>query len=451
MSNLEFTGRTTILDSLDTGNTVTNMVIGMILCSALTGLICLLSHAKQFMNTRKVEYCTHPRDLSINSDTFIEYTFDGTPDYFRFYQYPFSTTKTLDNVFFKQKDELVKKLNFFINNKNWYKRTGKPYTFGVMLYGPSGCGKTSFIKAILKSTNRCGVKIDLSDDVNISLLQNTIMSDNVGTRYLPHNRRILIFENIECMGDSVKSREFKNDENNNIEKIKQKVIKKQIIKNVKEGEDITVKTTANIDKNNNLSKLLNIFDGPIETSDRICIFTTNHIDYLDKALIRPGRVDCLIRFTKCTKQMIVDIMNLFYDSNDITLEHVKKYVDESISPAEIDSICFKNENKWKALEEILHISANIKLGDNINIYSVNFENKSSTAKTAVNYESDPESPTESDAESDAESDVESDAESDVESDAESDVESDAESSCDHGMDLINDAINTMNNYKRRST
>lgn len=37
--------------------------------------------------------------------------------------------------------------------------------------------------------------------------------------------------------------------------------------------------------------LLNVLDGVVDTPGRIVIMTTNHLDVLDQALIRPGRID----------------------------------------------------------------------------------------------------------------------------------------------------------------
>ena len=40
-----------------------------------------------------------------------------------------------------------------------------------------------------------------------------------------------------------------------------------------------------------LSDLLEAFDGVLEMKGRMLIMTTNHVEKLDPALIRPGRVD----------------------------------------------------------------------------------------------------------------------------------------------------------------
>lgn len=50
------------------------------------------------------------------------------------------------------------------------------------------------------------------------------------------------------------------------------------------------------DQGISLSGLLNVIDGVASTEGRILVMTTNHIEKLDKALIRPGRVDLTVRF-----------------------------------------------------------------------------------------------------------------------------------------------------------
>merc|ERR1719440_1973316 len=62
----------------------------------------------------------------------------------------------------------------------------------------------------------------------------------------------------------------------------------------------------------NLSGLLNVLDGVVDTPERIVVMTTNHPEILDPALIRPGRIDqkLLLGFMKWTD--VVDMINHYF-------------------------------------------------------------------------------------------------------------------------------------------
>ena len=170
------------------------------------------------------------------------------------------------------------------------------------------------------------------------------------------DNRILISEDIDCMGDMVKNRKEKEKEidsvNKELEKDKKQKNqddKNKSITNVLQGLLDDNKTK----NNNNLSFLLNIFDGPIETPGRICIFTTNHKEKLDAALIRSGRVDCDIEFTKCTKKMLHDTLQHFFQTK-IKYSLLDNYKEFSISPADVNNLCFKYNNVNETIDHIIN-------------------------------------------------------------------------------------------------
>ena len=47
----------------------------------------------------------------------------------------FVSNKSFDNIFFEQKSEIKNRLDFFLNNEQFYKKKGIPYTLGFLLYG----------------------------------------------------------------------------------------------------------------------------------------------------------------------------------------------------------------------------------------------------------------------------------------------------------------------------
>ena len=98
-----------------------------------------------------------------------------------------------------------------------------------------------------------------------------------------------------------------------------------------------------------LSKLLNLIDGIQEMPGRIMIMTTNHPEILDEALIRNGRIDCTINFTKCSKQMTIDILNNYYEKDITNLDDFQEY---QISPAKLINLCSEYESCDDLIENL---------------------------------------------------------------------------------------------------
>lgn len=88
------------------------------------------------------------------------------------------------------------------------------------------------------------------------------------------------------------------------------------------------------------SGLLNCLDGVASTEARIVFMTTNYIDRLDPALIRPGRVDMKEFIGYCTQTQIEQMYLRFYNGPDVgvaALEFAEKVISfgKNVSPAMI--------------------------------------------------------------------------------------------------------------------
>lgn len=87
-----------------------------------------------------------------------------------------------------------------------------------------------------------------------------------------------------------------------------------------------------------LSGLLNSIDGVASAEERILFMTTNHIEHLDPALIRPGRVDVKHYFGNCTSEMAERLFRRFYENvtDDLTRQFVEIVTKSGeASPAQI--------------------------------------------------------------------------------------------------------------------
>lgn len=105
----------------------------------------------------------------------------------------------------------------------------------------------------------------------------------------------------------------------------------------------------------NLSGLLNVLDGVVDTPGRIVIMTTNHPELLDPALIRPGRIDKKILLGYMSSEDVIQMLEHYFP---ITLTDKEKVrVDTAIraplyvTPAQIEQIAAENDE----IEEMLAV------------------------------------------------------------------------------------------------
>jgi hypothetical protein len=105
----------------------------------------------------------------------------------------------------------------------------------------------------------------------------------------------------------------------------------------------------------NLSFLLNLLDGVLETPGRILIITTNHPEMLDKAFVRPGRIDVRLEVGYCTREMIIELFQFFYDKPDFTLTEKQWSYNKLITPATANKIIQDNQfNINHAVDQLIY-------------------------------------------------------------------------------------------------
>jgi len=242
-------------------------------------------------------------------------------------QFEFVSTRTFENIFFEEKFELKRRLDFFLNNQAWYQQRGVPYTLGFLFYGPPGTGKTSTIKAIANYTKRHLVEISLSRIKTYKELQKVFHDTLFCEKTIPHSKMIYLIEDIDCLDDIVKQRQTgdvpevlkkkkkeKDEEGSDSENSE---TEDAIAKNLNEGMKLEYAFFKSQMKAWNkdpvtLSHILNLIDGLLECHGRILVITTNHPEKLDSALIRPGRVDMRVNFDVCSREDTVNIVEMFF-------------------------------------------------------------------------------------------------------------------------------------------
>ncbi|KAI1272396.1 BCS1 N terminal-domain-containing protein [Xylaria sp. FL0933] len=209
---------------------------------------------------------------------------------------PFSTVILNED----KKKELIDDVTDYLNptTQRWYANRGIPYRRGYLLYGPPGTGKSSLSLA-LAGFFKMRIYIVSLSSVNAT-------EEVLGNLFAELPRRcVVLLEDIDSAGltHTRETNEAANKPPPNDDEMEPGQI-----------------TRGNGDTNNNantsfrlsLSGLLNILDGVASQEGRILIMTTNHLEKLDKALIRPGRVDMVVEFGLADEYMTTNIFrNIF--------------------------------------------------------------------------------------------------------------------------------------------
>ena len=194
--------------------------------------------------------------------------------------------RKIDTVYMNdnQNFKILEDAQAFLNNKDLYYKCDIPYKRNYLFYGDPGTGKTSLASAIASELDWDIVTID----IHKSRLDNVIRTLNNRTS------TIFLFEDIDAMGKNTDKKRSNDEE-----------------------EDHLFEEIGEI----SLGQLLNITDGLMSPLGCICIFTTNHIEKLDEALIRDGRMDVKVEFKNFNSETIVkvikDKLNLDMKSTDV--------------------------------------------------------------------------------------------------------------------------------------
>lgn len=206
--------------------------------------------------------------------------------------------RPLDTIYSEKLPDLLSDIDDFLNSKQEYENKGIPYRRGYLLHGKPGGGKSTFLAAIANHVRR---DLDILDLKSESSLKELFSKDG----------SLIVIEDIDCAGN-VKDRESEDDPSN-------------------KGSNLGP----------SLSEILNAIDGLTTGEDIIFVFTTNHIDKLDPALIRPGRVDYSVQLTEMSqKEFEMATKNLY---NKVVDKRVKK----DIMPAKLQEVYLKNKTDFE--------------------------------------------------------------------------------------------------------
>lgn len=393
-----------------------------------------LSFIKSFVDRCREAYCINVNDkLGHDHVYFFDHVIPENyenVDKVIFEHGKFESNKTFDNLFYPEKDIVRDRVNHFMNEPEWYKDKGIPHMLGFMFHGLPGTGKTSSVKSIANLTKRNIINVRLSEIKTKTCLKNLFCNEtlsviNTSNNQLenfrvPINKRLYVIEDIDAMSELIRKREFQHHE---LEQKYNMIEELQNNQNLKTGDDKDLLNpgssswgrtnkeceSGNIEeylagamqqesyqmqedqkKKRNRDKvtfadILNILDGTLETPGRMICFTTNHLEVIDDALIRPGRIDMIIEFILADRNDIKNMFEKFYDL-DINPSLFNDVKEHTISHAQINQILFKYINDPdSALNDLILMSNKVGLPVSKSVKKI--ENISTEKKNLVSMNS----------------------------------------------------------------
>ena len=229
----------------------------------------------------------------------------------RIYSHEYNTVKyitsleprSFDTVILNKtlKTNIINIIDSFIANKDWYRKRGIPYKLTIVLHGEPGTGKTSIIKAISSHTKRNLRIVDLNSNSTLSQFVDDFEST------------IVVYEDIDSHKAAVDR-----------------------TKTISDNKDQLMGITV--------TELLNTLDGLVELNNVITFITTNHIDKLDPALLRKGRVDHIFEIKKLEDPEIREYIKLMFPSVIIP----ENLIFSDISGCDLQSIFFDHHETAEA-------------------------------------------------------------------------------------------------------
>ncbi|KAF7586647.1 hypothetical protein BBP40_008538 [Aspergillus hancockii] len=185
------------------------------------------------------------------------------------------------------KERIVDDVKDFLSSGKWYHDRGIPYRRGYLLYGPPGTGKSSFIQALAG---------ELDYDIAILNLSERGLTDDRLNHLLTivPNRTLVLLEDVDAAFSNRRT---------------------QTNADGYRGANVT------------FSGLLNAMDGVASAEERVIFLTTNHVERLDPALVRPGRVDMTVRLGEVTRYQVACLWDRFYSELDTEGKYRRIFLD----------------------------------------------------------------------------------------------------------------------------
>ncbi|EJD50422.1 P-loop containing nucleoside triphosphate hydrolase protein [Auricularia subglabra TFB-10046 SS5] len=199
----------------------------------------------------------------------------------------------------------------FLASEKWYRTAGVPHRRGYLLHGMPGTGKSSTIHALASELMLPIYSISLATKgMDDSALQNLVAETPPEC--------ILSIEDIDCAfpeprrAEDIEAEEEEEEERAARRRVREEEAAAQGVELPDEVLDMEEMALPPKTSDVTLSGLLNLIDGVWSEEGRLLFATTNHIEKLDPALIRPGRIDVKVSYSAATRDQAARMFERFF-------------------------------------------------------------------------------------------------------------------------------------------
>ncbi|CAN6339537.1 unnamed protein product [Urochloa humidicola] len=232
---------------------------------------------------------------------------------------PYNPPATFDMLAMdhSNKVEIMEDLKAFREAKEYHSKVGKAWKRGYLLHGPPGTGKSTMIGAMANFLEYDVYDLDLTSIKNNAELRKLFLDTT--------DKSIIVIEDIDAI---------------EVELTTKRKGKEAAEENNSDNHLVIELADKNKDRGKvTLSGLLGFVDGLWSAcgSERIFVFTTNHVDRLDPALIRRGRMDRHIEMSYCRFEAFKTLAKSYLDITEHSLfDEIGQLLDEiDTTPADV--------------------------------------------------------------------------------------------------------------------